>query len=254
MENLRGLIIFPFFVFFLLFLNSAIAGDWDPRGKCVAGYCQPAELISGAYINTEVWCGQRDYLNDMNIKKSCTDALCCECCNDLDCGVIGMCCEGACNYGEGYAVYTYGVSGESYDSCLDLGDIYVEFIDPSTLPSSWGGCTKGEANNSRCYGEQVCDPNSCDCVECSHYDGCYAYGSGCEERNYYYSGGDCTYSYSNRHTDSWVGSKWCEDPYWWYQRWRNYYCSGNTCAYYDTVKLVSAGTYCSGGYPGGGGT
>ena len=49
---------------------------------------------------------------------------------------------------------------------------------------------------------------------CDDKDGCYAYGTGCENRDYYCSGGSCTYTYSNRHTD-------------YYDDWV-YYCSGDT--------------------------
>ena len=48
---------------------------------------------------------------------------------------------------------------------------------------------------------------------CDANDGCYAYETGCEDRDYYCNGTSCTYSFSNRHTD-------------YYDDWV-YYCSGD---------------------------
>ena len=70
-----------------------------------------------------------------------------------------------------------------------------------------------------------------DCIDCDDYDGCYAYGNGCEERDYYCSGGSCTYTYSNRHTDyydSWV--YYCSgDTVRKHRLFHDFYCDGGTC-------------------------
>ena len=69
------------------------------------------------------------------------------------------------------------------------------------------------------------------CENCNDYDGCYAYGDGCEERDYYCYSNEmgCDYTYSNRHTD-------------YYDDWV-YYCSG------DTVRKhrLFHDFYCDGG-------
>jgi len=49
---------------------------------------------------------------------------------------------------------------------------------------------------------------------CNIYDGCYAYETGCEDRDYYSNGTSCTYTFSNRHSDT-------------YDDWV-YFCSGDT--------------------------
>jgi hypothetical protein len=49
---------------------------------------------------------------------------------------------------------------------------------------------------------------------CDDRDGCYTYGNGCEDRDYYCDGSVCKYTVSNRHTD-------------YYDDWV-YYCSGDT--------------------------
>ena len=50
---------------------------------------------------------------------------------------------------------------------------------------------------------------------CNEKDGCYPYGDGCEERDYYCMGNEagCNYTFSNRHTDGWVdtgNTRWVE--------------------------------------------
>jgi hypothetical protein len=48
--------------------------------------------------------------------------------------------------------------------------------------------------------------SSCECSwtteNCDNQDGCYAYNTGCEMRDYYCNPGTCDYIYSNRHIDS----------------------------------------------------
>jgi hypothetical protein len=56
-----------------------------------------------------------------------------------------------------------------------------------------------------------------DCENCDEKDGCYEYGNGCEERNYYCVSNEagCDYTSSNRHTDGWEdtgNTKWVPDP------------------------------------------
>jgi hypothetical protein len=58
-------------------------------------------------------------------------------------------------------------------------------------------------------GQPTCDGTntSCgiypNCENCNEYDGCYVYGNGCEERDYYCKSNEegCNYTYSNRRTD-----------------------------------------------------
>jgi hypothetical protein len=75
-------------------------------------------------------------------------------------------------------------------------------------------------------------------VNCDDYDGCHVYGNGCENRNYYCSGGYCAYSYSNRHTDyygDWVN--YCKvDEVWERRLYHNFYCVDGSCS--DHTSLV----------------
>ena len=87
---------------------------------------------------------------------------------------------------------------------------------------------------------------------CDVKDGCYAYGTGCEDRNYYCSGGSCEYAYSNRHTDGWADTgekKWIDDPgneckeeEQQKQEYRDYSCSAGSCVYTVTdTRWVDTG-------------
>jgi hypothetical protein len=71
------------------------------------------------------------------------------------------------------------------------------------------------------------------CTNCNNQDGCYAYSTGCEMRNYYCinNPSGCGYSTSNRHTDyhnSFVN--YCSgDSVRRHRRFHNYYCDGGSC-------------------------
>jgi hypothetical protein len=95
--------------------------------------------------------------------------------------------------------------------------------------------------------ELVCDgtDTSCgiypNCENCNVDDGCYLYGNGCEERDYYCVSNEvgCDYTHSNRHTDDWVdtgNTDWvevneCQEKERKEQKYRDYYCSGGACTY-----------------------
>jgi hypothetical protein len=97
--------------------------------------------------------------------------------------------------------------------------------------------------------ELVCDgtDTSCgiypNCENCNVDDGCYPYGNGCEERDYYCVSNDvgCGYTLSNRHTDDWEdtgNTDWvpdpgneCQEKERKEQEYRDYYCSGGACTY-----------------------
>ncbi|RJS69227.1 hypothetical protein CW714_08930, partial [Methanophagales archaeon] len=67
--------------------------------------------------------------------------------------------------------------------------------------------------------------------DCNKYDGCYAYGNGCEDRDYYWNGTFCVYNYSNRHTDyydDWINyCKGCE--VWKHRMLHDFYCEAGSC-------------------------
>ncbi|HDN68525.1 MAG TPA: PKD domain-containing protein [Methanomicrobia archaeon] len=69
---------------------------------------------------------------------------------------------------------------------------------------------------------------------CDDHDGCYRYGSGCEERDYFCKGGKCKHSTTNKHTDyygNWVSyCKGCKgDEVWRHRRFHDYYCEEGKC-------------------------
>ena len=86
----------------------------------------------------------------------------------------------------------------------------------------WHYCSGDTAQNRNYY----CSGGSCTysvpgSSNCDTDDGCYVYGgNGCENRNYYCSGGSCPYSTSNSNADGWY----CNGNT--YEN-RNYYCSGS---------------------------
>ena len=67
--------------------------------------------------------------------------------------------------------------------------------------------------------------------DCDKYDGCYDYGNGCEDRDYYWNGTSCAYNYSNRHTDyydNWVN--YCKgDGVWKHKLYHDFYCEAGNC-------------------------
>jgi len=71
------------------------------------------------------------------------------------------------------------------------------------------------------------------CENCNDDDGCYAYGNGCEERNYYCYSNEvgCEYTYSNRHTDYHDGwDYYCKgDEVWKRRLFHDFYCDGGSC-------------------------
>nr|QNO55532.1 hypothetical protein IBJMOJJD_00017 [Methanosarcinales archaeon ANME-1 ERB7] len=91
---------------------------------------------------------------------------------------------------------------------------------------------------------------------CDEQDGCYQYGDGCEERDYYCAGNGtgCNYTSSNRYTDSWVdtgNTRWvdeneCEEKEQKEQEYRDYKCSAGSGYYSITdTKWVDTGIYNS---------
>jgi len=71
------------------------------------------------------------------------------------------------------------------------------------------------------------------CENCNDYDDCYAYGNGCEKRNYYcYSNeAGCEYTYSNRHTDYYDDwAYYCKgDEVWKHRQFHDFYCEAGNC-------------------------
>ena len=72
--------------------------------------------------------------------------------------------------------------------------------------------------------------------DCNEKDGCYIYGTGCEDRNYYCSGSTCTYTHSNRHTDYYDDFvNYCKgNEVWKHRQLHNFYCGGDTCTDHTT--------------------
>lgn len=94
------------------------------------------------------------------------------------------------------------------------------------------------------------------CGNCNEDDGCYAYGDGCEERDFYCKSNEegCDYTYSNRHTDGWVdtgNTRWvddaeneCKEKEQKEQAYRDYACFKGVCTYSvtDTQWLDTGNT------------
>ncbi len=157
------------------------------------------------------------------------------------------------------------------DMCIGAARIEECFCYYNEPASATYDCPSGyTCSNGACEELPTCDgtDTSCGgwplCVNCNALDSCYAYGNGCEYRNYGCVNNvlGCGYTYSNRHTDSWVniGSSYaccdgnnrctCQG-----QEYRNYYCSGTSCIYSVTSsQIIKSGCvacgscqYCSGG-------
>jgi hypothetical protein len=133
--------------------------------------------------------------------------------------------------------------------------IYFPRVEGDYLPSydntAFASNTQWDEFLKRYYEgpELVCEgtATSCgiypNCENCNEKDGCYEYGNGCEERNYYCVSNEagCDYTYSNRHTDGWVDTgnkKWvpdpgneCQEKEQKEQKYRDYYCFGGACTY-----------------------
>ncbi len=71
------------------------------------------------------------------------------------------------------------------------------------------------------------------CENCNDYDVCYAYGNGCEKRNYYCNSNEvgCEYTYSNRHTDYYDDwDYYCKgDEVWKRRLFHDFYCEAGNC-------------------------
>ncbi|MEA2052530.1 MAG: NosD domain-containing protein, partial [Euryarchaeota archaeon] len=105
-----------------------------------------------------------------------------------------------------------------------------------------------------CEGTDTCCGVYPNCGNCNEQDGCYPYGDGCEERDYYCAGNGtgCNYTSSNRHNDSWVdtgNTRWvdeneCEEKEQKEQEYRDYECSEGSCNYSinDTKWLDTGNT------------
>ena len=77
------------------------------------------------------------------------------------------------------------------DDCDHLDD---DYCDGNVRKHDEGICVNYE-----------CEVNTTVVEDCNTYDGCYPYGDGCEDRNYFCTDTDgtiCDYTYSNRSTDS----------------------------------------------------
>ena len=73
---------------------------------------------------------------------------------------------------------------------------------------------------------------------CDDYDGCYVYGNGCEDRDFYCSGGSCEYTYSNRHTDYYDDWEYyCKgEAVWKHKFFHDFYCDGGSCVNHTSWK------------------
>jgi hypothetical protein len=144
----------------------------------------------------------------------------------------------------GLSIYYPRVEGDylaSYDSTAFASDTeWDEFLKRYYE----GPACEGTATSCGIY------PN---CENCNDNDGCYAYGNGCEERDYYCISNEagCGYTYSNRHTDGWVDTgktDWvevneCQEKERKEQEYRDYYCSGGACTSSVTgTQWVDTGT------------
>ena len=122
---------------------------------------------------------------------------------------------------------------DDYDFTWDYMDSYCTALDTCyqgtithtcNQPTCGAECDEDPDCVNYCVGETRyyngdCDlASTCTCSfsteDCDLQDGCYAYGNGCEDRNYYCTPGNCLYTWQNRNTDSY------DSP--------ELYCSANT--------------------------
>jgi parallel beta-helix repeat protein len=103
-------------------------------------------------------------------------------------------------------------------------------------------------------GTDTCCGSYPNCVNCTEKDGCYPYGDGCEERDYYCMGDEegCNYTSSNRHNDGWedtgntrcVDVNKCKQKEQKEQEYRDYECSAGSCNYsINDTKWIDTGIY-----------
>ena len=135
-------------------------------------------------------------------------------------------CQGECVY-EHYCLdndykdggpYTFGCGAE----CDGYGEECPDYCEGDTLYTGYCDLWPGDC---------TCDYDSYDC---NKDDGCYVYGDGCEERDYFCSeenGVDCDYTYSNRNEDykeDWV--YYCEgDELRKHRKLHDFYCDNDCC-------------------------
>ena len=99
---------------------------------------------------------------------------------------------------------------DAYGNCDNICGCVNDPFDYSCVQGQCGAsCDENSDCQNKCidnirYFNGNCDSNSCDCsysTEDCNKDGCYAYDSGCEDRDYFCQIGGCNYTFSNRHTD-----------------------------------------------------
>ena len=181
------------------------------------------------------------------------------CSNNDGCYVYGdgcevrdyYCSEGSCTYNysnrqtDYYDDWVYYCSGDTVrkhrlfhnfscdgEACTDhtswVDDLLVENC---TDYDGWY-CT----GDIREYRDYYCSGGNCTYTvtsteNCSNNDGCYVYGDGCEVRDYYCSEDSSTYNYSNRHTDFYDGwVYYCSgDTVWKHRLFHDFYCDAGVC-------------------------
>ena len=140
----------------------------------------------------------------------------------------------------------------------------LAFIAPSRLLDDRGNYVSANWTNGTFSCKNECEgtDTSCgiypNCENCNDYDGCYVYGDGCEDRDYYCKSNEagCNYTSSNRHTDyldDWV--YYCKgDEVWKRRLHHDFYCDGGSCidhtSWVDNQLVENCndhdGWYCSG--------
>jgi hypothetical protein len=133
--------------------------------------------------------------NDDDLTDTVTNGQCGAYCDEnLDC-------NNECNGKQWYSTYI-----------CNLGTCYCDVSSPiCSVGHCNAECDGPEDCGNKCIGEVryhsgTCDLSStCSCSysteDCNTQDGCYAYDTGCEDRNYSCTPGSCDYIYSNRNTD-----------------------------------------------------
>ncbi|MGB7001836.1 MAG: rhodanese-like domain-containing protein [Halobacteriota archaeon] len=166
----------------------------------------------------------------------CVDGKCVECRTNVDCDVKdGWYCNEANDHNYYFDYYCADSKCDSYHitqskNCNDYDGWHC--AGGGEKRQKWDGyCEQGSL--------LVCDydvlvEEDCDTQggEEGRGDGCYAYGNGCEDRDYFCSDGSCAYTYSNRHTDyydDWI--YYCKggDEVWKHRLFHDFYCEGGTC-------------------------
>jgi len=172
-----------------------------------------------------------------------------ECFTDEDCGKCLGWDKDDCGYDGDWNTLDHLLPGSKIacidGHCVDQCDYSHFCADGDLYDSVTAACNAECDEHSDCpdyctddvFYTGSCDlyPGDCACdyetEDCNSHDGCYAYSTGCEERDYYCTVEGCDFTYSNRNTDykeDWV--YYCSDSELRrHKKSHDFYCDGDVC-------------------------